>query len=63
MIPAIKNNKYSFQYTDQHGRHIIHNIDVSEEASPLDVYESFCDFLTAIYGWDTRKFFNENITS
>ena len=63
MSYELKQNRYSFQYIDQHGRDIVHNIAMSEAATPLDVHEAFCDFLTAIYGWDTRKYFDENTTS
>jgi len=34
-----------------------------DEASPTDVYEQFCHFLTAVYGWDVRKHIYEDITT
>lgn len=44
-------------------RELSYSFTVSDEASPTDVYEQFCHFLTAVYGWDVRNHIYENITT
>lgn len=51
-------NSYTFSYQDQYGRNITYSARTADDATPLDVYEEFCNFLNGVYGWDVRPYFN-----
>lgn len=55
-------NGYTFIRNDGEGE-LSYSFTVSEEASPADIYQQFCHFLTAVYGWDVRENIYENITT
>jgi hypothetical protein len=52
--------KFSHVYED---KNLSYSFSVHDETTPTEIYEQFCHFLTAVYGWDVRKHLNENITS
>jgi hypothetical protein len=52
-------NRYCFQYGDGYDRTITHNFSVSEDATPQDVFEHFCDFLNGVYGWNVKEYFED----
>lgn len=51
---------FSHVYEDEN---LSYSFTVPDEASPTDIYEKFCHFLSAVYGWDVRENLDENITS
>jgi hypothetical protein len=53
-----KPNEYVFTYRDAQGRTVAYSARVDDGATPMDVYEEFCNFLNGVYGWDVRKYFN-----
>lgn len=53
---------YGLNYSDGN-RAINYSFQVSEGATPTDVYDQFVHFLNAVYGWDVREHLDENITS
>jgi hypothetical protein len=55
-------SNYNFSHEDE-GKNLSYSFSLTDEASPTEVYEQFCHFLTAVYGWDVREHLNENITS
>ena len=56
---VFKPNRYGFQYADEDGRTITHNVSTDEGATPQDVFEHFCDFLNGVYGWNVRDYFED----
>jgi hypothetical protein len=53
-----KPNAYTFTYQDLHGRQVTYSARTEDGATPLDIYEEFCNFLNGVYGWDVRKYFD-----
>jgi hypothetical protein len=51
---------FSHEYED---KNLSYSFSMPDEATPTDIYEQFCHFLTAVYGWDVRTYINENTTS
>ena len=56
---VFKPNRYCFQYADEHGRNITHNVGLEDESTPQDVFEHFCDFLNGVYGWNVKDYFED----
>jgi hypothetical protein len=52
-------NEYVFSYRDLSGRNITHSVRTDEAATPQDVFEHFCDFLSGVYGWNVKEYFED----
>jgi hypothetical protein len=56
----MSNYNFSHNYED---KNLSFSFSMPDEATPTDIYEQFCHFLTAVYGWDVRKHIYEDITT
>jgi hypothetical protein len=55
-------SSYNFSHEDA-DRNLSYSFSMHDEATPTEIYQQFCHFLTAVYGWDVREHLNENITT
>lgn len=53
----MKENRYTFGYSYEFQKNVNHTFLVDEGATPEDIREHFYDFLSGVYGWDVRKYF------
>lgn len=53
-------NKYTFAFTDTDERRVSLSIDIDDYSNPAEVVGYFHQFLTAVYGYDTKQWIEDN---
>lgn len=51
---------YSFDFTDVDGRKVSMTLDVDDCSNPGEVTDYFHQFLTAVYGYDTKQWIEDD---